>query len=150
MAGVQFPVGAVMGFLLLATASRPALGPTQPPIQWAPGAVSPGLKRQGCEANHPPSSTSILPLPQYFFMVWRLPVQKTRNEHTSLWSVTVVNVYYMWHSWKRRERHTKFLIGKREGKRPVERPSHRWEGNIKTDHKRLGFEGVDSIHLVSG
>jgi hypothetical protein len=30
---------------LLALASRPALGPTQPPIQWVPGVLSPGVKR---------------------------------------------------------------------------------------------------------
>jgi hypothetical protein len=30
---------------LLASASRPALGPTQPPIQWVPGVLSPGIKR---------------------------------------------------------------------------------------------------------
>jgi hypothetical protein len=29
----------------LTSASRPALGPTQPPLQWVPGAVSPGVKR---------------------------------------------------------------------------------------------------------
>jgi hypothetical protein len=30
---------------LLAPASRPALGPTQPSIQWVPGVLSPGVKR---------------------------------------------------------------------------------------------------------
>jgi hypothetical protein len=31
-----------LGIFLFTTASRPALGPTQPPIQWAPGALSLG------------------------------------------------------------------------------------------------------------
>jgi hypothetical protein len=30
---------------LLAPASRPALEPTKPPIQWVPGVLSPGAKR---------------------------------------------------------------------------------------------------------
>jgi hypothetical protein len=30
---------------LLVPASRPALGPTQLPIQWVPGVLSPGVKR---------------------------------------------------------------------------------------------------------
>jgi hypothetical protein len=34
------------------TASRPTLGPTHPPIQWVPGALSPVLKRPGREAYH--------------------------------------------------------------------------------------------------
>jgi hypothetical protein len=33
------------GFFLLASASRPALGPSQPPVQWVPGVLSPGVKR---------------------------------------------------------------------------------------------------------
>jgi hypothetical protein len=42
------------------TASRPALGPTQPPTQWAPVALSLGVKRPGREANHSlPSSAEV-------------------------------------------------------------------------------------------
>jgi hypothetical protein len=41
-------------FFLFTTASRTALGPTQPPIQWAPGALFLGVKRSGREANHSP------------------------------------------------------------------------------------------------
>jgi hypothetical protein len=45
---------------LFTTASRTALGPTQPPIQWMPGALSLGVKRPGREADHsPPSSVEI-------------------------------------------------------------------------------------------
>jgi hypothetical protein len=43
---------------LFSTAFRPALGPTQPPIQWVPMAISPGVKRPGLVAEHsPPTST---------------------------------------------------------------------------------------------
>jgi hypothetical protein len=39
---------------------RPALGPTQSPIQWVPGALSPGVKQPGLEADHsPPSSAEV-------------------------------------------------------------------------------------------
>jgi hypothetical protein len=45
---------------LFITASRTALGPTQPDIQWVPGALSLGVKRPGREADHsPPSSAEI-------------------------------------------------------------------------------------------
>jgi hypothetical protein len=40
--------------------SRTALGPTQPPIQWVPEALSLGVKRLGREADHsPPSSAEV-------------------------------------------------------------------------------------------
>jgi hypothetical protein len=39
---------------LFSKASRPTLGPTQPPIQWVSGAFSPGVKRPGREADHSP------------------------------------------------------------------------------------------------
>jgi hypothetical protein len=42
------------------TASRTALRPTQPPIQWVPGILSLGVKRPGREADHsPPSSAEV-------------------------------------------------------------------------------------------
>jgi hypothetical protein len=42
------------------TASRSVLGPTQPPIQWVPGTLSPRVKRPGREAKHSfPSSVEV-------------------------------------------------------------------------------------------
>jgi hypothetical protein len=46
--------------IFLTTMSRTALGPTQPPIQWVPGALSLEVKQPGCEADHsPPSSAEV-------------------------------------------------------------------------------------------
>jgi hypothetical protein len=54
---VRFPTEGV-GIFLFTTASRTALGPTQPPIQWVRGAHSLGVKRLRRDAYHsPPSST---------------------------------------------------------------------------------------------
>jgi hypothetical protein len=40
--------------------SRPILGPTQPHLQWVPGAPFLGVKRPGREADHsPPSSAEV-------------------------------------------------------------------------------------------
>jgi hypothetical protein len=48
-----------LGIFLFA-ASRMALGPTQLPIQWVPGALCLGVKWPGREADHsPPSSAEI-------------------------------------------------------------------------------------------
>jgi hypothetical protein len=52
---------AYYGFVLLflfITASRPAVGPTQPPMRWVPRALFLGIKRPGREADHSPSSDS--------------------------------------------------------------------------------------------
>jgi hypothetical protein len=43
-----------LGIFLLTTASRTALGPTQPPIQWIPGAFSMGVKQLGRESDYSP------------------------------------------------------------------------------------------------
>jgi hypothetical protein len=42
----------------------------------------------------------------------------------------------------RREIHTRFLVGKPEGRRPFGRSRHRWEHNIKMDLKGIGSESV--------
>jgi hypothetical protein len=63
-------------FYYFATASRPALGPNQPPIKWLPGALSPAVKRPSSECHHSSLCTAELKkawsntaTPYYFFMV---------------------------------------------------------------------------------
>jgi hypothetical protein len=38
------------------------------------------------------------------------------------------------------------LFGRPEGRRPLGRPMHRWEDNIKMDLREIGFGDVDWIH----
>jgi hypothetical protein len=64
-----------MGIFLFATASRMALGPTQPPIQWVLAALSLGVKWLGHETDHSPpysaevkNAWSCTSTPQYIFM----------------------------------------------------------------------------------
>jgi hypothetical protein len=47
-----------LGIFLFTAVSRMALGPTQPPIQWVPGALYLGVKRPGREAGHSPPSSA--------------------------------------------------------------------------------------------
>jgi hypothetical protein len=60
---------------LFSMSPGPALGSTQPPNQWVSGALSPGVKRPGCEADHsPPASAEVKKMwiytstPLYAFM----------------------------------------------------------------------------------
>jgi hypothetical protein len=60
---------------ILSTSSRPALGITQLPIQWAAEALSPGVKRPGCEADQSPTTNAAIKkmwiytsTPPYVFM----------------------------------------------------------------------------------
>jgi hypothetical protein len=48
------------GLGIFTTTSISALAPTQPPVQWVPGALSLGVMRSGREADHsPPSSAEV-------------------------------------------------------------------------------------------
>jgi len=40
------------------------------------------------------------------------------------------------------------LVWKPEGKRPLGRPRHRWEDNIKMDLQEMGCEGMDWINVA--
>jgi len=40
------------------------------------------------------------------------------------------------------------LVGKPGGKRPLGRPRHRWEDNIKMDLQEVGCGGMDWMELV--
>jgi hypothetical protein len=48
---------------------------------------------------------------------------------------------------KRRGMYSVF-VGKPEGKRPLGRPRHRWEDNIKMDLQEVEYEGTDWIELA--
>jgi len=39
-------------------------------------------------------------------------------------------------------------VGKPKGRRPLGRPSRRWEDNIKMDFQKGAYEGMDWIDLV--
>jgi hypothetical protein len=42
----------------------------------------------------------------------------------------------------------RILVGKPEGKRPLERPRHRRVDNIKMDLREIGWDGMDRIVLA--
>jgi hypothetical protein len=42
----------------------------------------------------------------------------------------------------------KILVGKPEGKRPLERPRRRWVDNIKMDLRNIVWDGTDWIYMA--
>jgi len=75
--GVQLQARA--GIIHFATASRPAVGAAQPPIQWELGALTQGVNRPGREADHlhvcneeVKNTWSYTFVPPHVFMAWCL------------------------------------------------------------------------------
>jgi hypothetical protein len=63
-----------MGVFLFSTTSRMALGPTQPPSQWVPEALSLGVKWPGCDADHsPPSTAKVMKCVELYFHSSNMP-----------------------------------------------------------------------------
>jgi hypothetical protein len=91
--------------LFFSTASRPALRPTQPPIQWVSGALSPRVKRPGRKTDllvQRLEMRGAIPPPQYIFMAWCLV--KHRNYFTFAFkvregSVRFVSLKWIWCFW---------------------------------------------------
>jgi len=74
-----------LGIILFDAVSGPALRPTQPPIQWVPGALSLGVKWQRREADHsPPSSAEVKHAWSYLHSPnapsWRVAQLKARGQ----------------------------------------------------------------------
>jgi hypothetical protein len=76
-----------LGIFLFTTASRPALGPTQPAIQWVPAALSLTVKQPGREANYTPSWSAEVKEcvesylhSQYAFMAWCSVKKKVQGQ----------------------------------------------------------------------
>jgi hypothetical protein len=41
-------------------------------------------------------------------------------------------------------------VGRTEGKRPLGRPRHRWEDDIKMDRREIGIDGANWIRVAEG
>jgi len=88
-----------LGIFLFATASRPALGLTEPPIQCVPEILSPKLKRLGCESNHSPLSRaevknprSCTSTPPYVFIAWCLVYVQDTSSWRGTWLSSRTNL----------------------------------------------------------
>jgi hypothetical protein len=52
----------------------------------------------------------------------------------------------MWHAWGRGV--YRVVVGRPEGKRPLEKPRCRWEDNVKLDLREIGIDGANWIRLA--
>jgi hypothetical protein len=83
---------------------------------------------------------------------WReIDNEKLNGMYSSPNSVRMIKsrMRWVWHIARMGERRGVYrvLVGKPEGKRPIGRPRHRWEDNIKMDLQEVGCGGIDWIEL---
>jgi hypothetical protein len=83
--GIQFTEVAAIGIFVFTILSRPALGTSQPPMQWLLLAITTGVKRPRPEADYLPQSSAEVKntliysfTAQYVFMTRYLIKQETR------------------------------------------------------------------------
>jgi hypothetical protein len=89
----------------LFTASRTALKPTQPPIQWVQGALSLGVKRSGREADHStPSSAEVKEWVELYFhssnTPWWRGTQLKKKHRDNFTFFQVFTCSYCWDIFK--------------------------------------------------
>jgi hypothetical protein len=121
--GVRVPIGA-RNF----SHHRVQMGPTQPPIQWVPGALSLGLKRPGREVNHAPPSSAEVKNPWSYVIYshntpsWRGAQLKHRDNFTLYRSNTTIisrrNII-QWPQMEEQEMQSGHKYWKKEGKKLV-------------------------------
>jgi hypothetical protein len=64
-------------------------------------------------------------------------------------SVDLLNNVFPYKSCMGEKRNSyRILVGKPEGKRPLERPRRSWVNDIKMDRREIGWNGVDWIDLA--
>jgi hypothetical protein len=78
----------------LTSASRPALGPTQSPVQWVPGALSPGGKAgPGRDADHSPPSSAEVKKEQELYLLSPRRASMERSGASNTGSISFLAVF---------------------------------------------------------
>jgi hypothetical protein len=97
---LEFDSRRELGIFLFITASRTAVGPTQPPIQWVTRALSLEVKRPGREADYsPPSSAEVKCVELYFHSPNMPSLRGAQLKHRDNFTFTFSPFYYSVVSW---------------------------------------------------